>query len=389
MFRNLKAMSVATTGLLVMGLAALSIGVQSGGVAAAAAKSSFVIGVPLPMTGAEAASGSEIFKAEALAASQINAAGGVLGHKIKLVEEDSACDATTAVNAANLLVTKHVNAIVGEYCSSDALPEEPIFSRAGLPVIFAAANSPALLTFGYKDIFLALNSAAEDSATAVAFFKQDLQKTSIAIVDDQSAFGVAIANSMQTDVKADGMTVAGGSIQAVPNTLVDFSSVIAAIKSSGATGIFWTGYYAQAALFVKQLAAAGVTAPFIGDSAAFDPTFITGAGAAAEGTFVTSAVAPSGAALNKFTAQYMKKFHSAPGPYSAYGYDGIKLIANAAEKAKSINDSKIIASLHKTNYVGVTGRFKFASDGDRTGIAEEILTVTNGAYVKNTVQPKL
>lgn len=389
MFRNLKAMSVATTGLLVMGLAALSIGVQSGGVAAAAAKSTFVIGVPLPMTGAEAASGSEIFKAEELAASQINAAGGVLGHKVVLVEEDSACDAATAANAANLLVTKHVNAIVGEYCSTDALPEEPIFHRAGLPVIFAAANSPALLTFGDKNIFLALNSAAEDSATAVAFFKQDLKETKIAIVDDQSAFGVAIADSMKTDVTADGMTVAGGAIQAVPNTLNDFSSVIAAIKSSGATGIFWTGYYAQAALFVKQLAAAGVTASFIGDSAAFDPTFITGAAAAANGTYVTSAVAPSGAALNRFTAQYRKKFHSAPGPYSAYGYDGVKLMANAARLAKSIKDPKIIAALHKTKYVGVTGRFTFAPDGDRTGVPEEILTVTNGAYVKNSVQPKL
>jgi len=389
MFRNLKTMKVLTAGLLCMGLAGLSIVVESSGVATAASKSKFVIGVPLPMTGAEAASGAEIFKAEELAASQINATGGILGHKVTLVEEDSACDATTAANAANLLVTKHVNAIVGEYCTGDALPEEPIFSRAGLPVIFAAANSPALLSFGYKDIFLALNSAAEDSATAAAFFKQDLKETSIAIVDDQSAFGVAIADSMQTDVKAGGMTVAGGTIQAVPNTLVDFSSVIATIKSSGATGIFWTGYYAQAALFVKQLAAAGVTASFVGDSAAFDPTFITGAGAAATGTYVTSAVAPSGAALNKFTAQYKKKFHSAPGPYSAYGYDGIKLMAIAAGKAKSIKDSKIIAALHKTNYVGITGRFKFATDGDRTGIPEEILTVTNGAYVKNSVQPKL
>ena len=389
MFRNLKSMKVLTAGLLCMGLAGLSMVVESSGVATAASNSKFVIGVPLPMTGAEAASGAEIFKAEELAASQINATGGILHHKVVLVEEDSACDATTAANAANLLVTKHVNAIVGEYCTGDALPEEPIFSRAGLPVIFAAANSPALLSFGYKDIFLALNSAAEDSATAAAFFKQDLKETSIAIVDDQSAFGVAIADSMQTDVKAGGMTVAGGTIQAVPNTLVDFSSVIAAIKSSGATGVFWTGYYAQAALFVKQLAAAGVTASFVGDSAAFDPTFITGAGAAATGTYVTSAVAPSGAALNKFTAQYKKKFHSAPGPYSAYGYDGIKLMAIAAGKAKSIKDSKIIAALHKTNYVGITGRFKFATDGDRTGIPEEILTVTNGAYVKNSVQPKL
>jgi len=388
MIRNLKTIKVATSGLLIASLALLSIGIQSGGVATAASKSNFVIGVPLPMTGAEAASGLEIYHAIVLAANQINTTGGVMGHKIVLKEQDSACDATTAVNAANLLVSKRVNAIVGEYCSSAALPEEPIFSRAGLPVVFAAANSPALLTGGYKNVFLALASGGVDASEATAFFKQDLKETSIAIVDDQSAYGVAIANDMQTDVKAAGMTVAGGSIQAVPNTLTDFSSVISAIKSSGATGIFWTGYYAQAALFVKQLAAAGVTASFVGSEAAIDPTFISGAGSAATGTYATAVITPAGQAISKFTAQYKAKFHSAPGPYSAYGYDAVKVMANAATKAKSIVASKIIAQLRKTSYVGITGKWQFSSVGERKGVPEQILIVANGAYVPNSVQPK-
>ena len=389
MFRNLKIIRVVTTGLLVAGLAVLSIGVQSSGVATAASTSKFVIGVPLPMTGAEASSGLEIYRAEALAASQINAAGGVLGHKIVLNEQDSACDPTTAVNAANLLVSKRVNAIVGEFCSGAALPQEPIYNRAGLAVIFGTANSPTLIGSGYKNIFLAMTTGGSDAAEAAAFFKQDLKETKIAIVDDQSAYGVAIANNMQTDVLAAGMTVAGGSIQAVPSTQTDFSSVISAIESSGATGIFWTGYYAQAALLVKQLAAANVTASFVGSGAAIDPTFITGAGPAAEGTYVTAFTPPSGAALSKFTAQFKKKFHSAPGPYSAYGYDAIKVMANAVTRAKSIKASKIIAALHKTNVVGVTGRIQFSSVGERQGMGEEVLTVKNGQYVRNSVQPKL
>jgi ABC-type branched-subunit amino acid transport system substrate-binding protein len=341
------------------------------------------------MTGAEASAGSEIFKAEALAASQINAAGGVLGHKIVLNEQDSACDPTTAVNAANLLVSKRVNAIVGEYCSSAAVPEEPIYNRAGLPMISVAANSPALLSGGYKNVFLSLPSGSGDAAEAAAFFKQVLKETKIAIVDDQSAFGVAIADLMQTDVLAAGMTVAGGSIQAVPSTLTDFSSVISAIESSGATGIFWTGYFAQAALLVKQLAAANVTATFVGSTSSIDPTFVTGAGPAAEGTYATQFIAPKGAAMSKFTAQFKKKFHSAPGPYSAYGYDAIKVMANAVTRAKSIKASKIIAALHKTNVVGVTGRIQFSSVGARLGLPEEVLTVKNGQYVRNSVQPKL
>lgn len=386
---NLRGMRVVTSGLLTAGLVTFALGIQSGGVAQAASSSKFVIGVPLPMTGAEASSGGEIFKAMELAVAQINATGGVMGHKLALVEQDSACDATTAVNAANLLVSKHVNAIIGAYCSSEALPMEPIFRRAGLPVVFAAANSPALLSGGFKNTFLALASGSGDAAEAAAFFKQNLKETKIAIVDDQSAYGVAIAQAMQADVTAAGMTVAGGAIQAVPNTQTDFSSVIAAIKSSGATGIFWTGYYAQGALFVKQLAAAGVTASFVGSEAAIDATFISGAGAASEGTYATEFVTPAGKAMSTFNAQYRKKFHSAPGPYSAYGYDAVKVLANAITKAHSTKDSKIIAALRKTNLAGVTGRVKFSPVGARLGLPEEVLVVKNGAYVSNSVQPKL
>jgi len=391
MLKNFKVARLTTTGILVVGMAALSLGIQSGGVASASSKSksSFVIGVPLPMTGAEASAGTEMFNAMKLAVGQINRAGGLMGHKVVLNEQDSACDATTAVNAANLLVSKKVNAIAGEYCSSAALPEEPIFSRANLPVVFSAANSPALLSSKYRNTFLTLASGSGDAAEAAAFFKQDMKETKIAIVDDQSAYGVAIAQAMQKDVQSSGMTVAGGAIQAVPNTQTDFSSVISAIQSSGATGIFWTGYFAQAALFVKQLAAAGVTATFVGSEAAIDQTFITGAGAAATGTYATEFTTPKGKAMNVFNKQYRKTFHSAPGPYSSYAYDSIKILASAVKKAKSIQPAKIIAALRKTHISGVTGKIQFSSQGARLGLPEEVLVVKGGQYVSNSVQPKV
>jgi branched-chain amino acid transport system substrate-binding protein len=389
MVRILRSTRGVTAGLLIAGLFTFSVGVQSSGVASASSKTPYVIGVPLPMTGAVAASGQEMFNAAKLAAIQLNLKGGILGHKVVLKEQDSACDATTAVNAANLLVSKRVNAIAGEYCSSAGLPEQPIFSRAGLPVVFMGANSPALLTGGYKNNFLMLASGATDAVEAAAFFKQCLKKTVVAVVDDQSAYGVAVANAMQSAVKSNGETLAGGSIQAVPNTQTDFSSVIAAIQSSGATAIFWTGYYAQGALFAKQLSAAGVTASFMASQAGLDPSFITGAGAAATGTFVDTFLTPSSSAMTKFNALYKKNFHSAPGPFSSYAYDAIFVIANAAMKAKSTSTSKVIAALRKTNMVGVTGRIKFSPVGGRLGLPEQVQVVVNGAYSVNGCQPKI
>jgi len=126
---------VLTSGLLVATMLTVVTGAATGGPASAAAKKlpPYVVGVPMPMTGAEAQAGTQIFNAEKMAAALVNKHGGVLGHQIKLIEQDDACDAGTAVNAANLLVSKGVQAIVGGYCSGATLPVEPIIARAGIP----------------------------------------------------------------------------------------------------------------------------------------------------------------------------------------------------------------------------------------------------------------
>ncbi|MGH9059721.1 MAG: ABC transporter substrate-binding protein, partial [Acidimicrobiales bacterium] len=126
---------------------------------------SYLVGVPVPVTGASAQSGTEIFNAEQLAADDINAAGGVLNHKIVLHKVDAACSAQTSVTAANKLVSLGVKAVVGGYCSGAALPAEPIYQRAGLPDILAAPNSSALTKQGYKDIFLLDPNSAKQSTT--------------------------------------------------------------------------------------------------------------------------------------------------------------------------------------------------------------------------------
>lgn len=391
-------------------MATVVAGVSGGGLASAAKKtpSPYLVGVPMPMTGAEAQAGTQIYDAELMAAQAINRAGGVLahkvkghmvgGHKIKLMEQDDACDAATAVNAANLLVSKGVKAIVGGYCSGAALPVEPIISKAGLPYVMAAPNSPELTTGGYRNVFLIDPSGTGDASEAAAFFKQQ-NETKIFIIDDQSAFGVAIADAAATDIAADGGTVVSGGVQSIPATSNDFSAVISQIQSSGATGIFWTGYFAQSAQFVTQLNAAGLIGAngkmtFVGSDASVDPTFISAAGAAANGTYAVIAALASGvgnvlgtAADRKFDAAFKKEFHAATGPYSAFGYDAITALARAAKIAKSIAPAKVIAALHKLKFNGLTGNVSFDKHGNRQGATMDLLEVVNGAYALASPQP--
>lgn len=349
----------------------------------------YLVGVPIPQTGSEAQSGTTIFNGIKLATDQVNAAGGVLGQQIVLSPQDDACDPQTSTNAANKLVSLGVQAVVGAYCSSAALPAIPIYQRAGIPDLQPSANSTKLTQVGAQNLFLLDPSGQFQAQLASDFFLKVLNVKKILIANDQSTYSVDVAKLASDDITAGGGTVLP--IQAVPNTAQDFSAVITTIRSSGAEAVYWTGYYAQAALFVRQLRGAGLTIPFVTADGSVDPTFITNAGAAnaegAYGTIATTTEFLTGSGAQKFIADYKTAFGSDPGPYSAYAYDAMMALVSAAKAANSLDPAKVITALHSLKVDGLTGSVSFAADGSRQGAKFVVLKVVNGAYQMAPTQP--
>jgi ABC-type branched-subunit amino acid transport system substrate-binding protein len=136
-----------TTGAAVAAALALLVGMAPGSVLSQGA--TIKIGVPAPLSGSSANAGTDIVNGAKLAAARINAAGGVLGKQIELVPEGDACDAQTAVQAAQKLVDAGVVAVAGGYCSSAALPESTTFHRAEIPYVLDASTNPQLTEMGY------------------------------------------------------------------------------------------------------------------------------------------------------------------------------------------------------------------------------------------------
>ncbi len=362
--------------------------VASAAASSAASSGTYLVGVSEPITGAEAPSGTEIYDGEVLAVDKINAAGGVLGHKIVLKEEDDACEPQTSVNAANKLVSLGVQAMVGGYCSSAAEPAEPIYTRAGIPNIQVAANATTLVTHGYKNVFLLDPTGGLQAHEASAFFTQILKLKNVFIADDESTYAVNVANLTKKDLA--GTSTKTFAIEAIPSTDQDFSSVIDTLRSDGADAVYWTGYFAQAAEFVRQLRTAGLKIPFVTADGSVTPTYIKDAGADATGTYSTIAVLSSfltGSAAQTFDSSYKSKFHATPGPYSAYGYDGIYALVDAAKSAGSLTPSKVIAALHRLKFKGLTGTVSFAANGARVGAHFIVLEVVKGKYELAPHQP--
>jgi len=96
----------------------------------AATDTEVTVGILHSVTGTMAISETGSVEAEKLAIQQINDAGGVLGRKIKIIQEDGASDwPTFAEKAKKLLVNDHVAAIFGCWTSASRKAVLPVLEQ--------------------------------------------------------------------------------------------------------------------------------------------------------------------------------------------------------------------------------------------------------------------
>ena len=97
------------------------------------------IGVAGPMTGQYASFGTQLRNGAEAAVADINAAGGVLGKKLKLEVGDDACDPKQARAVAEKFASQKVPFVAGHYCSSSSIPAR---SSPRRPPSATAPNPP-------------------------------------------------------------------------------------------------------------------------------------------------------------------------------------------------------------------------------------------------------
>ena len=121
-----------------------------------------------PLTGAVAASGNYVANGARIAADEINAKGGVLGKKIKLVIEDNKSNPTEAVAAAEkLIVRDKVPVMMGAWGSDHTLAIMPKLMEYKVPMLVETSSSGKITTSGNPWIFrIWPTSAVEANAFA-------------------------------------------------------------------------------------------------------------------------------------------------------------------------------------------------------------------------------
>lgn len=258
------------------------------GIAPSSAQSQTIkIGVPVPLSGSSANAGTDILNGAKLAAAKVNATGGVLGMQIELVPEDDACDAQTAVQAAQKLVDAGVVAVAGGYCSSAALPELTTFHRAGIPYVLDASTNPKLTEMGYDNVFRTIGRDDEQGPFAASFMKNSLHVKRAAVINDNTTYAKGLADNTVEALKKDGVDVVYD--DAITPGQMDYSPTLTHVASLKPDVIYYTGYFSEAGLIVKEARQLGLKMTLMGGDGTNDPTLMKTAGPAADGMIITTA----------------------------------------------------------------------------------------------------
>ncbi|WP_110686802.1 branched-chain amino acid ABC transporter substrate-binding protein [Salinicola aestuarinus] len=306
------------------------------------------LGVQVPTTGSEATYGKDMFNAISLAADEINADGGLLGgRQIELVSGDSACDPQQSVNAASRLASLEVVGVVGGYCSGATQPTLKVYGDANIPFVIVAANSTQLIPANPGNAVM-INSTGNDQAkTALDFFEgEEIEK--LAIVNQGDAYSQDLANLTRDAWSEAGHTVSA--FEYVNKGEQDFSALVNKIRSSGADAVFWTAYYADGGLLIRQLRQRGFQGLIAVGDGSNSPKLFDIAGQAAEGVFAFSnPTADFLPAAQQFISDYNAQFDNSPGPYAPLAYDGLQLMAWAIDKAGTTDGDAIISALNSAD----------------------------------------
>jgi ABC-type branched-subunit amino acid transport system substrate-binding protein len=341
------------------------------------------VGVETPTTGSSAKMGQDMNHAIQMAVDEINNKGGVLGKKITLTFADDAADPQTAAAAANKLVSQGVVAVVGGYASGAVLPASGVYHQAGIPMVVTAANSAKIPAQGYNNIFLVNGTTTAQAQTAADYMVHKLKGKRIAILNDNSAYSVDLANQTKQFVEQMGGQVVA--FDAVNPQETDFTTELTKLKSLKPDATYWTAYYAAGGLLLKQFKQVGVPGAFgVGDGAN-DPTIIKIAGKQnAEDMFTTTSPTPQFIPSAKdWVQQYQSRFGEAPGPYSALSYDGMRVLADAISRAGSTDKDAIIKALAATkDFQTFGGPVSFKPDGELATSNFIVLVVKNGEYTR-------
>ena len=318
------------------------------------------VGVIGPFTGGSSSMGVSMRDGVRLATQEINAAGGINGNKIVLVERDDEAKNERGVQISQELINNEkVAAALGYINTGVALASQRFFQDAKIPVINNVATGSLInKQFPNAPENYIVRTSAADNIQAPMIAKEAVEKRGlkkVAILADSTNYGQLGREDMEKALKGYGVTPVA--VEKFNLGDVDMTSQLLKAKNAGADVVLTYAIGPELAQIANGMGKLGWKKPMIGSWTLSMASFIDTAGKNGNGATMPETFIQQPATTPKrkaFVDAYLKEFKPKNGiiasPVSAaQGYDSVYILAAAIKQAGSTDGPQILAALENLN----------------------------------------
>lgn len=334
------------------------------------------IGAVLSVTGPASFLGDPEKRTLEMYVAEINAKGGVNGQKLQLIVYDDAGSADSARTFATRLVEEDkIAAIVGGSTTGSTLAMIPVFEEAKIPFI-SLAGAIQIIEPVRKWVF---KTPHTDKMACEKIFA-DLKSrnlTTIALISGTDAFGKSMRDQCVAVAPKVGVNIAVEESYGPRDS--DMTPQLTNIRNkAGVQAVVNTGFGQGPAIVTRNYRQLGIKLPLYQSHGVASKQFIELAGPAAEGVRLPAAALliadklpsndPQKPIVVNYTRTYQEKSGQAVSTFGGHAYDGLMILVQAMQRAKSADTAKVRDEIERTKgYIG-TGGIVNMSPTDHMGL---------------------
>ena len=348
------------------------------------------VGAILAVTGPASFLGAPEAKTLEMLAEEVNAKGGVNGHKVELFIMDSGANPEKAVSFAKQLIEeKKVLAILGPSTSGETMKIKGI-AEEGKTILLSCAAAEVIVNPVAKWVF---KTPQKDSDAVLAILNQmkRMKISKIGVLSGNTGFGKAGKAQIEKLAPENGITIVASEVY--DKTATDLTAEVTKLKAANAQALLnWSIVPAQS-IVIKNARQIGFVGPIFQSHGFGNIKYVEAAGPAAEGVIFPAGrllVAdqlpdsnPQKPVLVKYKNDYEKKYKEEASTFGGHAYDAFMILVTAIQKSGSTDKEKVRDTIETMRgFVGTGGIFDFSAQ-DHNGLdidAFELLTVKNGKF---------
>ena len=382
----LTALSVAALAATAVTAAAGSAGASSGG--------TVIVGESTTLSGSIAELGQTGLQGVQFAINSINAHGGLLGKKIKVVSaDDAATPATGASNARNFILNDHAVAMFGPIVSSVASAEEPVVTQYKVPIFFYISNDVALLTTDYTPYaFQVVPNTVMEPRAAADYLAHLVGKKQITIgtFAPNYSFGTSTVAGFIQALKDLHVNYTLVNQQFPPLEATNIAPYLSALVAAHPQYVFNAQFGGDLVTFSKQAAQYG----FFKHTkviAMYSASPLEALGAQAPAGAIGFDRAPfwaagmagmNGAGMASFITAFKAKYHAYPSAWAIMAYTAVQTWAYGVNKAHTFAGAKVSAVLSGATVPTIRGPLYLRACDHQANVPEYVGTVSSSMNTK-------